>query len=137
MAEVVGGGAEVVGESQAHASVASGDEVVGEAQARALVATPTEDLPQAIEAALRDVLGAESVVRSARLFVVDEGDGGAPRPVVFVDVGSVPDEVAADAMGRIVQALASRAPDAAGLRLALVTPPWRATYASGGRPVLG
>lgn len=96
-----------------------------------LLATPLDPLPDDVAAAVRAALAAEPAVRSARLFLVDE-TGGGPQPVVLVDLAA---DLADEVMGRVVVAVADRAPGAGGLRFGLVGDDLRAAYESGGLPL--
>lgn len=100
-----------------------------------LIATPLDPLPGPVAEAVRLALGSEREVRSARLFLVDQ-TGAGPQPVVLVDVEPDLDGDAIGAvMGRVMEDVAARTPDAGGLTFGLVTDDWRATYESGGLPL--
>lgn len=112
----------------------TGEPGAGSSEVQVLVATPAEPLPDAVMAALREVLGGEPAVGSARLFLIDVG---ADRNlVVFVDLVPTDGEVDVDAvMTRIVTTVADHTSDAGGLRFQVVTPEWRETYDTGGIPI--
>lgn len=121
------------------------DEVAALAQGRSpaegaapaiLIATPLDPLPPEVDAAVREALGAEPAVRSARLFLVDRS-GTGPQPTVMVDLDPGLDPAAVEvAMGRVVEGVAARTEAAGGLTFALVSEDWQPIYDAGGIELL-
>jgi hypothetical protein len=97
-----------------------------------LIATPVAPLPAEVAAAVRSAFAAEAIVRSGRLFLVDQ-TGAGPQPLVLVELDPGVDGEAVDtAMGRVIEAVTAHTDQAGGLTFGLVTDEWRATYESGG-----
>lgn len=97
-----------------------------------LIATPADPLPEPVAAAVHAALATEPAVRSARLFLVDQG-GNGPRLMVVVELArSLDAQEVEGVMGRVVAEIGARTADAGGLTFTVVTDEWRPTFEGGG-----